>query len=128
MLNMGDVETMAELVEPSGIPAADHIARGLLAGPVKAGRGVVFTDDHLERLERIKSCRTKAAPLPASHRQHRPMTFKPVVPAGIGSTIMPAGVCAPAAAMRAARSRRRAKRQGFGSPRLPFCIHSTRCG
>ena len=31
-----------------------YIARGLLDGPVKAGRGAVYTADHLARLERIK--------------------------------------------------------------------------
>lgn len=50
--------TLAELADASGLPARTirfYIARGLMDGPVKAGRGAVYTPDHLERLERIKS-------------------------------------------------------------------------
>ena len=49
--------TLAELSEESGIPARTirfYIARGLLDGPVKAGRGAVYTAEHLARLEKIK--------------------------------------------------------------------------
>src|SRR5690349_14667070 len=55
---MGEVKTLAELVDASGIPARTirfYISRGLLAGPVKAGRGAVYTADHLARLEQIKA-------------------------------------------------------------------------
>lgn len=54
--------TLAELAEESGIAARTirfYIARGLVDGPVKAGRGAVYTSDHLERLERIKSLQAK---------------------------------------------------------------------
>jgi DNA-binding transcriptional MerR regulator len=55
---MSDSKTLAELSEESGIPARTirfYIARGLLEGPVKAGRGAVYTAQHLARLEKIKS-------------------------------------------------------------------------
>ena len=55
---MSDSKTLAELSEESGIPARTirfYIARGLLDGPVKAGRGAVYTAQHLARIEKIKS-------------------------------------------------------------------------
>lgn len=54
---MSKFKTLAELSEESSIPARTirfYIARGLLDGPVKAGRGAVYTEDHLARLEKIK--------------------------------------------------------------------------
>lgn len=50
--------TLSELAEASGIPARTirfYISRGLLSGPVKAGRGAPYTGNHLERLEQIKA-------------------------------------------------------------------------
>lgn len=50
--------TLAELSEKSGLPARTirfYIARGLLDGPVKAGRGAAYTSAHVARLEKIKS-------------------------------------------------------------------------
>jgi DNA-binding transcriptional MerR regulator len=55
---MSDFKTLAELSEESGIPARTirfYIARGLVDGPVKAGRGAVYTGQHLARIEKIKS-------------------------------------------------------------------------
>lgn len=49
--------TLAQLAEASGLPARTirfYIARGLLDGPRKAGRGAAYTRDHLACLERIK--------------------------------------------------------------------------
>lgn len=49
--------TLAELSDESGVPARTirfYIARGLLDGPVKAGRGAEYTAAHLARLEKIK--------------------------------------------------------------------------
>ena len=49
--------TLAELAEASGLAARTirfYIARGLLDGPVKAGRAAAYTEDHLARLEKIK--------------------------------------------------------------------------
>ncbi len=50
-------KTLTELSEESGLPARTirfYIARGLLDGPVKSGRGAVYTAEHLARLEKIK--------------------------------------------------------------------------
>ena len=55
---MSKSKTLAELSEESGVPARTirfYIARGLLDGPVKAGRGAVYTAEHLARLEKIKA-------------------------------------------------------------------------
>ena len=54
---MSNSKTLAELSEESNIPARTirfYIARGLLDGPAKAGRGAVYTADHLARLGKIK--------------------------------------------------------------------------
>lgn len=54
---MDNARTLAELSKQSGIPARTirfYIARGLLGGPVKPGRGAVYTAEHLARLERIR--------------------------------------------------------------------------
>ena len=50
--------TLAELSQESEIPARTirfYIARGLLDGPVKAGRGAIYTAEHLARLRKIKA-------------------------------------------------------------------------
>jgi DNA-binding transcriptional MerR regulator len=54
---MNNSRTLAQLSEQSGIPARTirfYIARGLLDGPVKSGRGAVYTAEHLARLEKIR--------------------------------------------------------------------------
>ena len=54
---MADEMTLAELAEASGLAARTirfYIARGLLDGPVKAGRAAAYTEEHLARLEKIK--------------------------------------------------------------------------
>ena len=54
---MSKFKSLAELSEESSIPARTirfYIARGLLNGPLKAGRGAVYTAEHLARLEKIK--------------------------------------------------------------------------
>ena len=54
---MSEGKTLAELSESSGIPARTirfYIARGLLEGPVKAGRGAVYTAGHVARLDKIR--------------------------------------------------------------------------
>jgi DNA-binding transcriptional MerR regulator len=59
---MSESRTLAELSEASGIPARTirfYIARGLLDGPQKAGRGAVYTDDHLARLEQIRKLQSE---------------------------------------------------------------------
>jgi DNA-binding transcriptional MerR regulator len=55
---MNDEKTLVDLAEQSGIPARTirfYISRGLLEGPVKAGRGAIYTSQHLARLEKIKA-------------------------------------------------------------------------
>ena len=54
---MSKFKTLADLSEESSIPARTirfYITRGLLEGPVKAGRGAVYTAEHLARLQKIK--------------------------------------------------------------------------
>jgi DNA-binding transcriptional MerR regulator len=54
--------TLAELAETSGLAARTirfYIARGLLDGPVKAGRGALYTAEHLARLESIKKLQSE---------------------------------------------------------------------
>ncbi len=54
--------TLAELADASGLPARTirfYITRGLLDGPVKAGRGAVYTPEHVDRLERIKQLQSE---------------------------------------------------------------------
>jgi DNA-binding transcriptional MerR regulator len=49
--------TLAELAEASGTPERTirfYITRGLLDGPMKAGRGAAYEAGHLARLENIK--------------------------------------------------------------------------
>src|SRR5215469_16121240 len=63
---MGAFKTLAELSEESGMPARTirfYIARGLLDGPVKAGRGAVYTADHVARLEKIRKLQAKGLTL-----------------------------------------------------------------
>ena len=48
--------TLAELAEQSGLPGRTvrfYIARGLVPGPTKAGRGARYDGAHLERLRQI---------------------------------------------------------------------------
>jgi DNA-binding transcriptional MerR regulator len=48
--------SLARLAEQAGLPGRTirfYIARGLLRGPVKAGRDACYTEEHLERLREI---------------------------------------------------------------------------
>ncbi len=54
--------TLAELAEASGLAARTirfYIARGLVDGPVKAGRAAAYTPEHLARLESIKKLQSE---------------------------------------------------------------------
>ena len=54
---MDEYLTLSELAEAAELPGRTirfYIARGLLDGPLKAGRGAAYTPEHLARLERIK--------------------------------------------------------------------------
>ena len=49
--------TLAELAKDSEVPARTiryYIARGVLPPPMVGGRGASYTEEHLERLERIQ--------------------------------------------------------------------------
>ena len=49
--------TLAEIAEESRLPARTirfYIARGLLSGPLKGGRGAEYSAEHLAELDRIK--------------------------------------------------------------------------
>jgi DNA-binding transcriptional MerR regulator len=51
-----------EIADASGIPARTirfYIARGLLSGPVKAGRGAAYTAEHVAHLGRIKKLQSE---------------------------------------------------------------------
>ena len=63
---MSEFLTLTDLEAESGIPARTirfYIARGLLEGPVKSGRGAVYTARHLERLEQIKKLQSEGRTL-----------------------------------------------------------------
>ncbi len=58
--------TLAELAEASGLPARTlrfYITRGLLEGPIKAGRNAEYTREHLARLERIRGLQAEGRTL-----------------------------------------------------------------
>ncbi len=51
-------KSLAELAEESGVPARTiryYIARGLLPGPLVAGRAASYGPEHLERLAQIRA-------------------------------------------------------------------------
>jgi len=61
-----DELSLAELAEKSGTPARTirfYIAKGLLAGPFKAGRGASYGEEHLQRLVEIKEWQAKGLTL-----------------------------------------------------------------
>jgi DNA-binding transcriptional MerR regulator len=63
--------TLGEIAEASGLPARTirfYIGRGLLNGPVKGGRGAVYTTEHLARLDRIKGLQSEGHTLSAIAR------------------------------------------------------------
>jgi DNA-binding transcriptional MerR regulator len=58
--------TLPEIAEASGLPGRTirfYIARGLMDGPAKGGRGAAYTEEHLTRLERIKSLQSEGRTL-----------------------------------------------------------------
>jgi len=63
---MNGTKSLAELSEQAGVPARTirfYIARGLLDGPVKSGRGAAYTADHLARLEKIQQLQAEGRTL-----------------------------------------------------------------
>jgi DNA-binding transcriptional MerR regulator len=58
--------TLQELSEETGMPARTirfYISRGLLAGPLKAGRGAEYSPEHVDRMERIKRLQSEGKTL-----------------------------------------------------------------
>src|SRR5213593_3694282 len=58
--------TFAELAASAGLPGRTirfYIAKGLLPGPVKAGRGATYGREHLETLRSIKASQAKGLTL-----------------------------------------------------------------
>jgi len=58
--------SLAELAEETGLSPRTiryYISRGLLEGPVVAGRGAVYHDGHLEKLRRIRDLQSRGAML-----------------------------------------------------------------
>src|SRR2546422_10174522 len=58
--------TFAELAASAGLPGRTirfYIAKGLLPGPVKAGRGATYGRAHLETLRSIKASQAKGLTL-----------------------------------------------------------------
>ena len=58
--------SLSELAERSGIPPRTirfYIARGLMDGPIKAGRGAIYSEEHLARLAEIKDWQSKGLTL-----------------------------------------------------------------
>ena len=61
-----DELTFAELAASAGLPGRTirfYIAKGLLPGPVKAGRGATYGKEHLETLRSIKVSQAKGLTL-----------------------------------------------------------------
>ena len=61
-----DALTFAELAARAGLPGRTirfYIAKGLLPGPVKAGRGATYGKEHLETLRSIKASQAKGLTL-----------------------------------------------------------------
>src|SRR5262249_59748072 len=58
--------SLSELAEETGIPARTirfYIARGLLRGPLLAGRGASYGDEHRRQLEKIKRLQARGLTL-----------------------------------------------------------------
>jgi DNA-binding transcriptional MerR regulator len=61
-----DVLTFAELAAKAGLPGRTirfYIAKGLLPGPAKAGRGATYGKEHLETLRSIKASQARGLTL-----------------------------------------------------------------
>ena len=76
--------SLAELASQAGIAERTirfYIARGLVRGPVKAGRGASYTPEHLERLREITRLQSQGLTLAEIARKlagERPSTPGPV--------------------------------------------------
>lgn len=64
--------SLAELAEKAGLPGRTirfYIAKGLMPGPFKAGRGACYGAEHLQRLAEIKEWQSKGLTLTEIARQ-----------------------------------------------------------
>ena len=64
--NQPKLRTLQELAEESAVPPRTirfYIARGLLPGPVVAGRGAVYGDEHFARLRSIRRLQSEGRTL-----------------------------------------------------------------
>lgn len=64
--------SLAELAEKAGVPGRTirfYIAKGLMPGPFKAGRGAFYGAEHLQRLAEIKQWQAKGLTLTEIARQ-----------------------------------------------------------
>jgi DNA-binding transcriptional MerR regulator len=64
--------TLQELAAEAGLPARTirfYIGRGLVPGPVQAGRGAAYTSGHLARLRAVKRLQAKGRMLAEIARQ-----------------------------------------------------------
>lgn len=67
-----DELSLAELAEKAGVPGRTirfYIAKGLMPGPFKAGRGASYGAEHLQRLAEIKEWQGKGLTLTEIARQ-----------------------------------------------------------
>ena len=60
---MYNIETMGKLLELSRRTIRYYIQRGLLNPPEGGGRGSYYTEEHLERLKRIKKWSEQGVPI-----------------------------------------------------------------
>jgi DNA-binding transcriptional MerR regulator len=76
--------SLSDLAAHSGLPGRTirfYIARGLLRGPDKAGRGATYTAEHLERLRAIARLQSKGLTLAEIAREIsgvRPASPEPI--------------------------------------------------
>ena len=64
--NQPKLRTLRELADEAEVPPRTvrfYIARGLLSGPVVAGRGAVYGDEHLARLRSIRRLQSEGRTL-----------------------------------------------------------------
>jgi DNA-binding transcriptional MerR regulator len=87
--------TLQELAAEAGLPARTirfYIARGLLPGPDKAGRGAAYTEAHLARLQQIKNLQARGlmlAEIAHQLRGEKPQAALPLPSAWWSYTVAP---------------------------------------
>ena len=77
---------LTELGERTGVPPRTirlYIARGLLPGPLRRGRGALYGQEHLQRLERIRELQAQGLTLKDIGRQLDSGPSEPAIPAPV---------------------------------------------